>query len=121
MGHSGEKSACGALFVYGTLIERDFRERLLGRAVAAIDARLPGFERGRTRHFYIVPRPGAVTKGMILLDMTSNDFAILDVYEEVPILYTRKRVEVIGADGQTIRCWVYLPTGWAQPRGGTET
>ena len=121
MAQTGEKSACGALFVYGTLIERDFRERLLGRAVAAIDARLPGFERGRTRHFYIVPRPGAVTKGMILLDMTGNDFAILDEYEEVPRLYTREQVDALGAGGRAMRCWVYLPTGWAQSRGGTET
>ncbi len=116
------KSLDDALFVYGTLLEKAFRERMLGRAVEALAARLPGFQRGCTRHFYIVPREGAVTDGLILLGLTPDDFAMLDEYEEVPTLYTRERMEALDAEGRAIRCWVYLPTGWVdQSRGGIDT
>lgn len=121
MGQTVEESGEGALFVYGTLTEQAFRERMLGRPVNAIHARLPGFERGRTRHFYIVPREGAVTDGLILFGLTAADFAMLDRYEEVPTLYTRERIEALDSDGWRIGCWVYMPTRWAQSRGRTET
>ncbi len=113
MAQSGRIHRDDALFVYGTLVEKAFRERMLGRSVEAIEARLHGYERGRTRHFYIVRREGAVTEGLILFGLTADDFAMLDEYEEVPTLYTRERVEVIDAEGRTIECWTYLPTGWA--------
>jgi gamma-glutamyl AIG2-like cyclotransferase len=46
--------------------------------------------------------------------LTDADFKILDTYEEAPSLYTRERAEVVLQDGGAIRCWVYLPTGWAR-------
>lgn len=102
-----------ALFVYGTLIGEPMRERLLGRPVEAIAARLLGYQRGRRRHFYIVPRAGAMTPGTILLGLTDRDFRVLDEYEDVPRLYTRERVEALDAGDRPIGCWVYLPTRWA--------
>ncbi len=121
MGQSEEIAGIDALFVYGTLVEKAFRERMLGRPIEAAAARLPGYQRGHSLHFYIVAREGAVTEGFILFGLTAQDFAMLDQYEEVPTLYTRERIEAIDETGHAIRCWVYLPTGWAQSRGGTET
>jgi|YelNatPaOPRAMG01_1025707.scaffolds.fasta_scaffold06678_9 gamma-glutamylcyclotransferase (GGCT)/AIG2-like uncharacterized protein YtfP len=103
------------LFVYGTLVEPATRERILGRRVEAVAALLPGYRRGRSRHFYIVREPEATTAGMLLSGLSERDFAILDEYEGVPRLYLRERVEVISA-GATVSAWVYLPTGWAGVR-----
>ncbi len=102
-----------ALFVYGTLLDPSMRERLLGRPVEAIAARLAGYQRGRGKHFYIVRKAGAEAPGAILTGLRERDFGILDGYEEVPSLYTRERVEAIDSSGRAISCWTYLPTGWA--------
>ena len=106
----------GLLFVYGTLVEPATRERILGRRVEAVSALLPGYRRGRSRHFYIVRDLEATTAGMLLGGLGERDFTILDEYEEVPSLYLRERVAVISA-GRTVGAWVYLPTAWA----GAET
>jgi len=100
----------GALFVYGTLIDRDLRERLIGRAVSASPALLPGYERRRGRHYYVVKRDGARADGLLLEGLNERDFALLDRYEDVPRLYVRERVEVIDEHGAARRCWLYLPT-----------
>jgi len=101
------------LFVYGTLVQPAMRVRLLGRPIEAVVARLPGFERGRRKHFFIVAKVGAMTEGMMLYGLTEADFRILDEYEEVPRLYSRERAEVVGENGEKVRCWIYLPTSWA--------
>jgi gamma-glutamylcyclotransferase (GGCT)/AIG2-like uncharacterized protein YtfP len=108
MAHEGER-----LFVYGTLLEAAARRRLLDRPVDAHPARLAGFERGRQRHHFVVPRGGAEVAGAIVGGLTARDLAILDEYEDVPRLYTRERIEVIDAAGNSVECWFYLPTGWA--------
>lgn len=48
----------------------------------------------------------------MLHGLSQSDFAILDKFEGVPRLYTRERIEVTGASGALVNCWVYLPTGW---------
>ncbi|HXR25836.1 MAG TPA: gamma-glutamylcyclotransferase family protein [Candidatus Binataceae bacterium] len=106
--NSADESA--ALFVYGSLIDSDLRERLLGRAVAASSAWLPGYERRRGRHYYVVKHDGARTDGLLLEGLGPRDFALLERYEEVPVLYVRERVEVIDEHGATRSCWLYLPT-----------
>jgi Gamma-glutamyl cyclotransferase, AIG2-like len=100
------------LFVYGSLLDAVHRAEIIGREVAAIPATLYGFERGRARYWYLRPRAGAVTPGLILEHLTAADFVVLDRYEELPTLYTREAVEVAGQSG-TVRCWAYLPTSWA--------
>ncbi len=100
----------GALFVYGSLLDAPHRAALLGREVAAAPARFIGYERRRGRYFYIVERAGVATPGLVLSGLVERDFAVLDRYEEVPRLYTRVKVEVMGADAAPLRCWVYLPT-----------
>jgi gamma-glutamylcyclotransferase (GGCT)/AIG2-like uncharacterized protein YtfP len=100
---------CGALFVYGSLLDEGRRVELLGRKVAATPARLAGYERRHGRYFYIVERVGAETRGLVLSGLGERDLAVLDRYEEVPRLYTRAKVEAAGAGGAALRCWVYLP------------
>jgi hypothetical protein len=51
----------------------------------------------------------------VLTGLDARDFATLDRYEEVPTLYTREQIEVVGPGDTLIRCWVYLPTAWATP------
>jgi gamma-glutamylcyclotransferase (GGCT)/AIG2-like uncharacterized protein YtfP len=96
-----------ALFVYGSLLEEGME--ILGHPVDVIPARLDGFERRSGRYFYIVRADGAETGGLVMLDLTAEDWRRLDAYEEVPTLYTREEVEVDVYDG-LLRCWVYLPT-----------
>ena len=100
---------CGALFVYGSLLDEARRAEVLGRKVAAARARLAGYERRRGRYFYIVERVGAEITGLVLSGLGERDFALLDRYEEVPRLYTRTKIDAVGADGGALRCWVYLP------------
>jgi len=102
------------LFVYGTLVEASMRTRLLGREVGYVAARLDGYERGCKRHFFIAAKTGASTVGLVLRGLTDAEFKILDQYEEAPSLYTRERIEVVVDGGNAMRCWVYLPTGWAR-------
>lgn len=98
-----------ALFVYGSLIDHDRRLEIVGRPVRAVAARLPGYERGRARYFYIVPKVGEEVAGLILMDLTAEDFSRLDRCEEVPRLYTRELITAIDRAGSAIGCWCYLP------------
>lgn len=108
----GAKSDDSSLFVYGALL-RDVQVRqLLGRDVASMPARLAGYERGHARYFFLRVRQGATSQGRLLHGLSQSDFAILDKFEGVPRLYTRERIEVTGASGALVNCWVYLPTGW---------
>lgn len=98
------------LFVYGTLLDAAHRAEAIGREADTIPATIRGYERGRNRHFYLRKRAGSETQGLLLLGLTAAEFALLDHYEEVPVLYTREWVEVSAADGSPVRCWAYLPT-----------
>jgi len=101
------------LFVYGTLMNPAERLRLLGRTINASPARLSGYTRGQKRYYFVAKQAGAVTDGAILEGLNARDLKILDDYEDLPKLYTRERIEVVGADGNKIECWIYLPTDWA--------
>jgi gamma-glutamylcyclotransferase (GGCT)/AIG2-like uncharacterized protein YtfP len=101
------------LFVYGSLMNPVERLRLLGRLIEAAPGSLPGYERGQKKYHFVVKQTGVTTDGAILEGLGPRDFAILDAYEDVPRLYTRERIEVLGADARPIECWIYLPTDWA--------
>jgi len=105
------------LFVYGNLLDERLQRELLGRTVSTVPATLHDYARERARFFYVTPRPGALTPGLLLLDLRSHDFATLDRYEEVPVLYLREKIDVSAARGAIQRCWIYLPTPLTM-RGG---
>jgi Gamma-glutamyl cyclotransferase, AIG2-like len=101
------------LFVYGSLIDPVHRAEVLGHPVDGVPATLHGFERGRSRYWFIRRREGVQIDGLVLANLDERDYATLDAYEEVPTLYTREQIDVVGLEGMIIRCWVYLPTAWA--------
>ena len=90
------------LFVYGSLMDPAERIRLLARVIEAVPARLPGYERGQKRYYFVAKRAGAITNGAILEGLGPRDFEVLDAYEDVPTLYTRERIEVLTLDGGRI-------------------
>src|SRR5436305_6399362 len=98
------------LFVYGALLDPAERARLLSRPIEAMPAWLHGYLRGQKRYYFVARSDGSATEGAILEGLDERDFAILDGYEDVPRLYTRKIVEVIAGDGRSIACWIYFPT-----------
>jgi len=97
------------LFVYGSLMEPELRRRLLGRQVSAEPGYLHGFERRHGRYFYLARKAGGVVAGQILSALSAQELETLDRYEEVPRLYTRRRVSVLRSDRRPCRAWVYLP------------
>ena len=98
------------LFVYGSLRDPVRRHDIIGRRVDTLPATLDSYEPGHARFFYIRKRPGTSTAGLLLLNLTPQDFEKLDHYEEVPRLYTREKIDVFVRGGHRVRCWVYLPT-----------
>ena len=98
------------LFVYGSLLDPVRRQQVIGRQVDTLTATIHGYQVGCARYFFIRPQPGVSTRGVLLLQLTLEEFRLLDLYEEIPRLYTREKVEVIDDGGRKLRCWVYLPT-----------
>ena len=109
-----ESARLHSLFVYGSLLDPDERERLIGRRIQAKAASLRGYERGRKRYFYVTKRDGTDVEGAILAGLSNDELAVLDGYEDVPSLYTRERINVLDTTGAIVECWIYLPTSWAE-------
>jgi gamma-glutamylcyclotransferase (GGCT)/AIG2-like uncharacterized protein YtfP len=103
-------SAVNSLFVYGSLLDRGQRIRIIGRDAAIREAVLSGYLRRRSRFFYVVAKAGSCVAGGLILDLKSDEIGRLDRYEEVPVLYTREIADVIDSNSKHHRCWVYLPT-----------
>ena len=111
-----------SLFVYGTLMNRKTQRKLLGRTFSGQLAVLPNFTLIRTpAHFgcypIAVPRKNGAVVGLILRGLTSQDFKILDEYEEVghgP--YQRIVVSVKLESGEFITAFLYGRTRIQKPR-----
>jgi len=99
-----------SLFVYGSLLDRGQRIRIIGRDAAICEAVLSGYLRRRSRFFYIVAKAGSSVAGGIIFDLKPDEIGRLDRYEAVPTLYTREIVDVLDSNSKRHRCWVYLPT-----------
>jgi gamma-glutamylcyclotransferase (GGCT)/AIG2-like uncharacterized protein YtfP len=84
------------LFVYGTLIDPERVAALTGQQFERVDAMLSGFERVNSPLGYpfILPRFGAVVRGVLLLNIDPVSLAHLDAYEAEGDLYRRQVVEV---------------------------
>ncbi len=103
------------LFAYGTLTDPEFTRNLLEHMVAAIPARLPGFEIVRFDGFdypTVLESEDGSVDGALYRGLGEEDFRRLDAYEGVGEgLYRRVRVEVEASDrDETEPAWVYLVT-----------
>jgi gamma-glutamylcyclotransferase (GGCT)/AIG2-like uncharacterized protein YtfP len=100
------------LFVYGTLTDPERVAALTGKRFAGVDATLSGFERvdSPLGYPYILPRPGAVVRGVLLFDIDPISLAHLDTYEAEGDLYRRQVVEVEVA-GTAVSAMAYIGHG----------
>jgi gamma-glutamylcyclotransferase (GGCT)/AIG2-like uncharacterized protein YtfP len=92
------------LFVYGTLADPERVTALTGQQFGRCDATLCGFERVNSPLGYpfIIPRPGVIVRGVLLLDIDLVSLAHLDAYEAEGDLYRRQVVVVEVADRQVV-------------------
>ncbi len=87
------------LFVYGTLLDQEFTENLVGRRLTYLPAKLYGFEKiNPSESFpynYIIPHKCCEVEGMIIKGLDTNSLKILDRYEGVDSgLYKRVKIQV---------------------------
>jgi gamma-glutamylcyclotransferase (GGCT)/AIG2-like uncharacterized protein YtfP len=100
------------LFVYGTLTDPERVAALTGKRFAGVDAALNGFERVESPLGYpfILPRPGAAVRGVLLFNIDPVSLVHLDVYEAEGDLYRRQVVEVEVA-GTRLSAMTYVGHG----------
>jgi gamma-glutamylcyclotransferase (GGCT)/AIG2-like uncharacterized protein YtfP len=95
-----ETATADRLLAYGTLVDPRCLDGVLGRRHAGerLRARLVGYQRMASDSYpypFIVASRGGVVDGVLVLDLTPNDLAALDLYEEVAEgVYRRELVEV---------------------------
>jgi gamma-glutamylcyclotransferase (GGCT)/AIG2-like uncharacterized protein YtfP len=97
------------LFAYGTLRDPACVERIVGRALPARPARLPGYRREEPPgcHPYVVADPDAAVDGVLLGDVDDTALAALDRYEDEGTLYRRTPATAL-CDGTPVACAVYV-------------
>jgi gamma-glutamylcyclotransferase (GGCT)/AIG2-like uncharacterized protein YtfP len=100
------------LFVYGTLTDPERVTALTGKQFERVDATLSGFERVNSPLGYpfILPRSGAIVRGVLLLNIDPVSLAQLDAYEAEGDLYRRQVVVVAVADRQ-VSAMAYVGDG----------
>jgi gamma-glutamylcyclotransferase (GGCT)/AIG2-like uncharacterized protein YtfP len=88
------------LFVYGTLTDPERVRALTGKQFERLEATLSGFERVNSPLGYpfILPKPGASVRGVLLLNVDPASLEQLDAYEAEGDLYRRQVVAVEVAD-----------------------
>jgi gamma-glutamylcyclotransferase (GGCT)/AIG2-like uncharacterized protein YtfP len=92
------------LFVYGSLVDVQTLEQLLGHPHTGerFAARLEGFER-RTLPTYaypfIVAAAGRFVDGVLVMDLAATDLRVLDEYEDVDARVYRRQTVVVEAWG----------------------
>lgn len=97
------------LFVYGTLCFAEITERILGRLPAVDRAAAPSWSarilEGRT-YPGLVADPMAAAGGLLFMDLTEADQALLDAYEGDE--YEQATLRVVNQAGEPIEATVYL-------------
>jgi gamma-glutamylcyclotransferase (GGCT)/AIG2-like uncharacterized protein YtfP len=103
------------LFAYGVLMKPELLRALTGRRFTSEPAILEGFRRyavvkeGFPEIPAIVPEPGSRVDGVLIREVDEASFRILDRFEEVETaLYSRQRVVVLDASGQSTEAQAYV-------------
>mmetsp|Transcript_30212 Transcript_30212/g.55198 ORF Transcript_30212/g.55198 Transcript_30212/m.55198 type:complete len:151 (-) Transcript_30212:379-831(-) len=100
----------GNAFVYGTLMAEEVLNVLLKRVPDMKHASIHDFKRFKIKNQVfpaIIPSPGDVVKGMILLNLTDEELNVLDVYEDEE--YYRDTVKPVLEEGMTeVEADVYI-------------
>ena len=107
---NGSRGENTDLFVYGTLMSSRHVKLLLNRDVESEPCTLhnhlkivpPG------AFFFIVRQNGTMVRGKLLKDLTPDEIARLDAFENEGKLYFRVPVVVRNSDGQRRRCQTYI-------------
>ena len=92
--------AAGHLFAYGTLVDPECLERVLGHKHMGerLAARLRGYQRRSRANYpypFIVEAGGSWVDGVVVMDLSPYDLQVLDRYEEVESgVYRREPVQV---------------------------
>jgi gamma-glutamylcyclotransferase (GGCT)/AIG2-like uncharacterized protein YtfP len=97
------------LFAYGTLIFGPVLDRVIGRRPAAVRAAAPGFSTRKmpgVRYPGLIEVPRSVAGGILLLDLSAEEFDRLDAYEGDR--YTRRQIAVVDDRGQVVEAFAYL-------------
>lgn len=106
-----ERSA--RFFFYGTLMDRDVLEAVLGRPVPVAAMRpafLPGFRRRRrcgASYPVVLPEKSSTVEGIVMAGLGASDVAALVRYEGPA--YRCARLDVRLADGRMVSATVFLP------------
>jgi gamma-glutamylcyclotransferase (GGCT)/AIG2-like uncharacterized protein YtfP len=102
------------LFTYGTIAQKEVQLEIVGRECAKVPALLEGYEVCQGKWAYFVPKPGSLVAGWLIKDLSNEDIARFDEYEEAKELtdshiYDRRLDEVRLQDGSFVTTWVYFP------------
>ncbi len=112
------------LFVYGTLLNQEILQTLLGYVPEMSSASIDGFQRHAVRDdVYPAVRPDAnhTVEGMILYGLSSRDFEMLDhfegeSYDRVPVIAQQRSESCMG----DVECYLYVIQAhfyeWLEPR-----
>jgi gamma-glutamylcyclotransferase (GGCT)/AIG2-like uncharacterized protein YtfP len=97
------------LFVYGTLLFSEITERVLGRLPQVDRAAAPSWStRILTERTYpgLVPDKMAAAGGLLFMDLSDAEWALLDAYEGDE--YERTTLTVVSQSGQPTEAEIYL-------------
>lgn len=95
------------LFAYGTLLDPQVQQMLFSRTLAPGQPALLYNWKKHTHEEYpfIVPSAGSVVKGK-LLQLSPQELAAADHWEEVPQEYQREQVDVVCGQA-TLKVWAF--------------
>jgi gamma-glutamylcyclotransferase (GGCT)/AIG2-like uncharacterized protein YtfP len=96
------------LFAYGTLMEPEVLQGILGRTLPCLPATLADHRRCRVPgedYPALIPAPGETCSGLLLSGLGNEDWRRLDAYEG--LCYIREPVLVRVASGEVFSCQVY--------------